>query len=81
VNLLRARGHEVVAAISFAGINSITGEGLTEAVGARNNLIAIFIYVAAIPVAFIYTPLALVLIALPASMYFLPERRVRKFDP
>src|SRR5204863_1873717 len=39
---------------------------------ARKNLIAILIYVAAIPVAFVYTPLALVLIALPASMYFLP---------
>ena len=41
---------------------------------ARKNLIAILIYIAAIPVAFIYTPLALVLIALPAAMYFLPER-------
>ena len=41
---------------------------------ARKNLIAILIYVAAVPVAFIYTPLALVLIALPAMMYFLPER-------
>ena len=47
---------------------------------ARKNLIAILIYVAAIPVAFIYTPLALVLIALPASMYFLPERGVGKFE-
>ena len=43
---------------------------------ARKNLIAILIYVAAIPVAFIYTPLALVLIALPAAMYFLPERSI-----
>ena len=32
VNLLRARGHEVVAASPSQGINSITGEGLTEAV-------------------------------------------------
>src|SRR5712672_4753904 len=31
VNLLRARGHEVVAASPSHGINSITGEGLTEA--------------------------------------------------
>ena len=31
VNLLRARGHEVVAASSSRGINSVTGEGLTEA--------------------------------------------------
>jgi len=31
VNLLRARGHEVVAASPSRGINSITGEGLTEA--------------------------------------------------
>ena len=30
-NLLRARGHEVVAASPSHGINSITGEGLTEA--------------------------------------------------
>ena len=40
----------------------------------RKNLIAILIYIAAIVVAFIYTPLALVMIALPAAMYFLPER-------
>src|SRR5206468_6381363 len=31
VKLLRARGHEVVAASPSHGINSITGEGLTEA--------------------------------------------------
>ena len=31
VNLLRAGGHEVVAASPSQGINSITGEGLTEA--------------------------------------------------
>jgi uncharacterized protein YbjT (DUF2867 family) len=31
VNLLRARGHEVVAASPSLGVNSITGEGLTEA--------------------------------------------------
>src|SRR5713101_500506 len=31
VNLLRADGHEVIAASPSLGINSITGEGLTEA--------------------------------------------------
>jgi uncharacterized protein YbjT (DUF2867 family) len=31
VNLLGAGGHEVVAASPSQGINSITGEGLTEA--------------------------------------------------
>ena len=31
VNLLRAGGHEVIAASPSLGINSITGEGLTEA--------------------------------------------------
>ena len=31
VNILRADGHEVVAASPSKGINSITGEGLTEA--------------------------------------------------
>jgi len=41
---------------------------------ARKNLIAIAIYVVAIGVAFLNVPLALVLIALPAAMYFLPER-------
>jgi hypothetical protein len=47
---------------------------------ARKNLIATFIYVAAIPVAFVYTPLALIMIALPAAMYFLPEHGVGKFQ-
>jgi uncharacterized membrane protein len=47
---------------------------------ARKNLIAIVIYLAAIAIAFIYTPLALVLIALPAAMYFLPEGSVGKLD-
>ena len=47
---------------------------------ARKNLIAIVLYVAACAVAFIYTPLALILIALPAAMYFLPERGVGRFD-
>ena len=48
---------------------------------ARKNLIAILIYIAAIVVAFIYTPFALLLIATPAAMYFLPERGVRGFEP
>ena len=47
---------------------------------ARKNLIAIVIYVAAIAVAFIYTPLALIMIALPAAMYFLPEGGVGRFE-
>jgi TMEM175 potassium channel family protein len=46
---------------------------------ARKNLTAILIYIAAMAVAFIYTPLALVLIATPAVMYFLPERGIGKF--
>ena len=47
---------------------------------ARKNLIAILIYLAAIVAAFIYTPLALIMIALPAIMYFLPERALEKFE-
>jgi uncharacterized membrane protein len=47
---------------------------------ARKNAIAIFIYVAAIGAAFLYVPLALVMIALPATMYFLPERGLEKFE-
>ena len=46
---------------------------------ARKNLIALVIYIAAIAMAFVYTPLALVMIALPAAMYFLPERGIGKF--
>jgi uncharacterized membrane protein len=46
---------------------------------ARKNLIALFIYFSAIVVAFIYTPLALVMIALPAVMYFLPDRGIGFF--
>lgn len=45
---------------------------------ARKNLIAILIYVGAIAAAFIYVPLAITLIALPAAMYFLPERSLEK---
>ena len=47
---------------------------------ARKNLIAILIYTAAIVVAFIYTPLALILIATPATMYFLPDRGPEKLE-
>ena len=47
---------------------------------ARKNLIAILIYLVAIVTAFIYTPLALVMIALPATMYFLPERSLGKIE-
>jgi uncharacterized membrane protein len=46
---------------------------------ARKNLIALFIYLVAIVAAFIYTPLALVLIATPAIMYFLPEHGIGFF--
>ena len=47
---------------------------------ARKNLIAIAIYLAAIVAAFIYVPLALILIVLPATMYFLPERELGKLE-
>ena len=40
----------------------------------HKNLIAILIYLSAVGMAFVYVPLALLLIALPAAMYFLPER-------
>jgi uncharacterized protein YbjT (DUF2867 family) len=39
VNLLRARGHEVVAASPSQGINSITGEGLTEALNGAQVIV------------------------------------------
>lgn len=42
----------------------------------HKNLIAILIYLSAVGVAFVYVPLALLLIALPAAMYFLPERNL-----
>src|SRR5437868_5195672 len=45
---------------------------------ARKNLIAIVVYLAAILAAFVYVPVALIMIALPASMYFLPEWAVEK---
>jgi len=61
------------AAVSVAGAISFYLLRLNKKM-ARKNLIAILIYIAAIVAAFIYTPLALVMIALPAMMYFLPER-------
>jgi hypothetical protein len=54
-------------------------QALEQEDGAQ-NFIAILIYIAAVAVAFIYTPLALVMIALPATMYFLPERGLEKFE-
>jgi uncharacterized membrane protein len=45
----------------------------------RKNLIALFIYRTAIVVAFISTLLALMLIAIPAAMYFLPEHGIGFF--
>jgi uncharacterized protein YbjT (DUF2867 family) len=39
VNLLRDRGHEVVAASPSQGINSITGEGLTEALSGAQTVV------------------------------------------
>src|SRR5260370_5626651 len=39
VNLLRADGHEVVAASPSQGINSITGEGLTEALTGAQSVV------------------------------------------
>ena len=47
---------------------------------ARKNLIAILIYVGAVIAAFVYVPLALILIALPAAMYFIPERQLEKLE-
>jgi uncharacterized membrane protein len=47
---------------------------------ARKNLTAIIIYLGAITAAFFYVPLALIMIALPAAMYFLPERSLEKLE-
>ena len=43
---------------------------------ARKNLLALALYSASIPLAWLFVPLSLGLIALPAVMYFLPDRRV-----
>jgi uncharacterized membrane protein len=45
---------------------------------AKKNLIAVGIYLVAIPLAWLFVPLALLLIAAPAMMYFLPDRHVEK---
>jgi uncharacterized membrane protein len=45
---------------------------------ARKNAIAILIYLSAIAAAFVYVPLALILVALPAAMYFIPEKELEK---
>ena len=44
----------------------------------RKNLMAVGIYLAAIPLSWVFVPLALVLIATPALMYFLPDRQVER---
>ena len=43
---------------------------------ARKNLLALALYSASIPLAWLFVPLSLGLIALPTVMYFLPDRRV-----
>jgi len=45
---------------------------------AKKNLIAVGIYLAAIPLSWVFVPLAILLIATPAVMYFLPDRHVEK---
>jgi uncharacterized membrane protein len=42
----------------------------------RKNLLALGIYVAAVGMSFVYVPLALLLVVLPAAMYFMPDRHV-----
>lgn len=42
----------------------------------RKNITAMIIYGASVAFAFIYIPIALVLVALPALMYFMPDRHV-----
>ncbi len=44
----------------------------------RKNLLAVTIYAISIPLAWVNVPLSLALIALPAVMYFLPNRRVEQ---
>ena len=44
----------------------------------RKNLMAVGIYVAAIPLSGLFVPLALLLIATPAVMYFLPDPHVER---
>jgi uncharacterized membrane protein len=42
----------------------------------RKNLLALAIYITAIPMAWVAIPLSLFLIALPAIMYFMPDRQL-----
>jgi len=42
----------------------------------KKNLIGVIIYLSAVVAAFFYVPVALALIALPAVMYFLPDKKV-----
>jgi uncharacterized membrane protein len=45
----------------------------------RKNMISLSIYLAAIIAAWIWVPLALGLLVLPAIMYFLPDKRAEQF--
>jgi uncharacterized membrane protein len=45
----------------------------------RKNMISLTIYLAAIIAAWFWVPLALVLLVLPAIMYFLPDKRAEQF--
>jgi len=45
----------------------------------RKNLIAIGVYLAAVPLSWVLVPLALLLIATPAVMYFLPDRGAEEY--
>jgi hypothetical protein len=42
----------------------------------RKNLVAVGIYLAAIPLSWLFGPVALLLIATPAIMYFLPDGQI-----
>jgi hypothetical protein len=42
----------------------------------RKNLVAVGIYLAAIPLSWLFVPVALLLIATPAIMYFLPNGQI-----
>jgi len=44
----------------------------------RKNLMVIVVYAISIPLAWVSVPLALALIALPALLYFLPDRRIEQ---
>jgi uncharacterized membrane protein len=45
---------------------------------AGKNLMALGVYAVSIPLAWLFVPLSLGLIALPAVMYFMPDRRVEE---